>query len=240
MRRRSPRSPVPRLAAILLLALLALPAGLPGPVVGQDPVPPDAEYVASSRGRVYYWVGCSAWTRLKESNLRFFESREDAEAAGYTPSRSRGCAGPPPASTTPESCVVARIVDGDTFACQSGVRVRLLLIDAPETSQDSYGLRAKLALEELAPTGSRVGLEYDVQPRDRYGRVLAHVFMDSVWVNRAMARRGYALISVYPPNVRGVEVLRAAADSARTEEVGLWRIGGFECAPADHRRGRCE
>lgn len=108
---------------------------------------------------MYYWVGCSAWTRLKESNLRFFENRQEAEAAGYTPSLSRGCAGPLPAS---------------------------------------------------------------------------------VWVNRAIVRWGYALITVYPPNVRGVEALRAAADSARFEAVGLWRIGGFECSPTDHRRGRCD
>lgn len=224
----------------LAIGVLALLVVMPSGACGQVQVPPEAEYVASSRGRVYYWVGCSAWTRLKESNLRFFESRQQAEAAGYTPSRSRGCAGPPPASATPRSCTISRIVDGDTFACQSGVRVRLLLIDAPETSQGSYGLRSKLALEELAPAGSHVALRYDVQPLDRYGRVLAQVFMDSVWVNRAMVRRGYALISVYPPNVQGVEALRAAADSARTEEVGLWGIGGFECAPADHRRGRCD
>lgn len=202
-------------------------------------VPPDARYVASSQGHVYYWVGCDSWTDLERSNLRFFEDRAAAEAAGYRPSRSRGCAGPPPASMTPDVCAVARIVDGDTFVCRSGVRVRLLLIDAPETSQGSFGLRSRLALEELVPEGTVVSLEYDVQPRDRYGRALAHVYADSVWVNRAMVRRGYALVSVYPPNVRGVETLRAAADSARTEEVGLWRLDGFRCQPVDYRRGLC-
>lgn len=224
----------------LIAALFAVAACSTG-AAAQVEVPESARYVASSQGRVYYWVGCSAWRRLKPANLRFFRSREQAREAGYTPSRSRGCAGPEDAAVrTPDRCVVDRVIDGDTFVCASGVRVRLLLIDAPERSQADYGLRASLALEELVPAGSPVRLRYDVARTDRYGRALAHVYADSLWVNRALVRRGYALVAVYPPNVRGVETLRAAADSARAESVGLWRIGGFECPPADRRRGRCE
>lgn len=227
-----------RIRNVAVLALVL--AGLMATVAeAQVSIPPDAQYVASSRGRVYYWIGCSAWSRLKEANLRFFPDRRTAEAAGYTPSRSRGCAGPPASGTPPNQCAVQRIIDGDTFVCTSGVHVRLLLIDAPESSQDDLGLRAKLALEELIPSGSQVHLEYDLQVRDRYGRLLAHVRTDSVWVNRSMVRMGYALVSVYPPNVRRVESLRAAADSARTEEAGLWRLNGFRCTPAEHRRGGC-
>lgn len=239
---RCPQAPADgsNLGRLLLMVLWAAAIlGATADPAASQTVPRGAEFVASSRGQVFYWVGCTAWTDLKKSNLRFFEDREAAEAAGYRPSRSRGCAGPPPASLTPEACAVVRIVDGDTFVCRSGVRVRLLLIDAPETSQGSFGLRSTLALEELVPGGTVVTLRYDVQPRDRYGRALAHVYNDSVWVNRAMVRRGYALVSVYPPNVRGVEALRAAADSARTEEAGLWRLDGFRCRPADYRRGLC-
>lgn len=50
--------------------------------------------MASDRGQVYYWVGCDAWRRLSRKNLRYFTAREDAERAGYTPSRTAGCAGP--------------------------------------------------------------------------------------------------------------------------------------------------
>lgn len=230
-------------AAILLLVLLAL---LAPPVAAQSSVPAGTQYVSSAQGRVYYWVGCPAWTRLKESNLRFFGTREAAEAAGYSPSQTQGCQGPDGALVPTESvgtattCVVGRVVDGDTFVCSSGVRVRLLLIDAPETTQGNLGLRAKLALEELLPAGGSVRLEYDVQVRDRYGRALAHVHVDSLWINRQLVRRGYALVSVFPPNVRGVEALRAAADSARTENAGLWRMGGFDCTPAQHRRRGCK
>ncbi len=141
--------------------------------------------------------------------------------------------------TVAGGCVVARIVDGDTLVCEGGVRVRLLLIDAPETEQGSYGLRAKLALEELLPVGDTARLELDVQPRDRYGRVLAHVHAGGVWINRALARAGYVVPLVYPPNVRHVEEIRAAADSARAERRGLWEVDAFECLPRDFRAGRC-
>ena len=51
--------------------------------------PADAQFVASSRGKVYYWVGCNGWKGLAPVNLRFFKT-----AAGYRPSTQAGCAGP--------------------------------------------------------------------------------------------------------------------------------------------------
>lgn len=136
-------------------------------------------------------------------------------------------------------CTIGRVVDGDTVVC-SGERIRLLLVDAPEDRQQDLGLRARLALEELIPAGTDVRVETDVQPRDRYGRLLAHLHRDDgTWINRAMVRRGYAVVLVYPPNVRHVEPMRAAADSARMEGAGLWAERGFDCEPRDFRRGRC-
>src|SRR5690606_5855359 len=52
----------------------------------------DGRFVASSRGQVYYWKGCDNWKRLNQANLRWFDSPEEAENAGYRPSQARGCA----------------------------------------------------------------------------------------------------------------------------------------------------
>lgn len=57
------------------------------------------------------------------------------------------------------ACAVARIVDGDTFDCRGGPRVRPIGIDAPELSQRPFGHRARRALERLIPVGSEVRLE---------------------------------------------------------------------------------
>ena len=221
---------------MVLVALAAAALLLPSAASAQQP--PSARYVASSRGTVYYPVTCDAWRSLSPENLRFFPSAEAARAAGYTPTRSRACRAP--AGPPPSMCVVARIVDGDTLVCEGGERIRLLLVDAPESDQSDFGLRSKLALEELLAVGAEARVELDVQERDRYGRVLAHLYApDGTWVNRSLVRRGYAVPLVYPPNVRHVEAIRAAADSARAERRGLWEVDAFTCLPVDFRAGRC-
>jgi micrococcal nuclease len=136
-------------------------------------------------------------------------------------------------------CVVQRVVDGDTFVCAGGPRVRLLLIDAPELAQRPYGDSARAAARALLPAGTHVRLVTDVQPQDAYGRLLAYVYTDSVFVNREMVRRGMAVVLVYPPNVRQVETIRSAADSARAERRGLWSGSAFDCRPRDYRARRC-
>jgi len=202
-------------------------------------------YVASSQGQVYYWVGCDSWRQLEPNNLLRFGTRAAAEAAGYRASRSRGCGGPPTGAAITATiggsatCRIARVIDGDTFECDGGERVRLLLIDTPELDQGPYGAAARDTAALLLPAGDSVRLEFDVEVRDRYERLLAYAYVDSMLVNRALVRRGMAVVSVYPPNVRLVELLRAAADSARAEGVGLWSGSAFACLPADYRAGRC-
>jgi micrococcal nuclease len=145
-----------------------------------------------------------------------------------------------PGAGDPDACMVQRIVDGDTFACADGRRVRLLLVDAPERSQAPFGAQATAALTRLLPPGTRTRLELDVQPTDRYKRVLAYAYTaDGRRVNDEMARQGYVLVSVYPPNVRYVDEIRAAVAEARTRRAGLWATDGFSCSPADRRAKRC-
>lgn len=153
------------------------------------------------------------------------------------------CSQPVPAQVSPAgeaTCTVERVVDGDTLVCRDGVRIRLLLIDAPELSQGPYGAVARQRLEELAGAGTVLTVEYDVQKFDRYRRVLAYLYLpDGRMVNEELLRAGVAVVAVYPPNVRHVDRLRAAVDSARAAGVGLWSTPAFECEPRDHRAGAC-
>ena len=145
-----------------------------------------------------------------------------------------------PPSRRRRSCLVERVHDGDTIRCRGGVSVRLLLIDAPELSQRPFGDQARRALTRLVPVGAQVTLETDVEPRDRYGRLLAYVYRaDGRMVNEEMAREGYATVLVYAPNGRyRTRVDAAAADAARARR-GLYATDGFACAPREHRRKRC-
>ena len=142
---------------------------------------------------------------------------------------------PPPGLT----CQVERISDGDSFYCQGGKRVRLIGIDTPELNQGELGRTSRESLLRMIPVGSHVRLETDVRPDDQYGRILAYVWRDSVMINRKMVREGWAVLYTVPPNIRHVDQLQAAQDSARVEQSGHWSTNGFSCQPSQRRRGEC-
>ncbi len=153
-----------------------------------------------------------------------------------------GCTNPeptPPVAST-ETCVVQQIGDGDSLTCEGGRRVRLLLIDAPELAQREPGQQAQRAFVGLAPRGTRLRLELDVQPTDTHGRTLAYAYLpDGRMVNEELARLGMVVTLTYPPNVRHVERIQAAVESARRSRHGLWAKDAFRCLPRDFRGGRC-
>lgn len=72
----------------------------------------------------------------------------------------------------PTSGIVQTVVDGDTFVLKNGVKVRLLGIDAKAGKTP-----AKDYLEKTL-TDKKIYLEYDRYQDDKYGRVLAWVWID--------------------------------------------------------------
>ncbi|GAE35249.1 staphylococcus nuclease domain [Halalkalibacter akibai JCM 9157] len=81
---------------------------------------------------------------------------------------------------------VVRVVDGDTVIVKlpnnTEERVRLLLIDTPESVHPTkpvqpFGLEASEFAKELMYPGKTVELELDIIERDRYGRLLAYVWI---------------------------------------------------------------
>ena len=149
------------------------------------------------------------------------------------------CAAPQQPSASEERCVVSRVVDGDTFYCQDGRKVRLTGVDSPERGQRPFGAEARQALLQLLPLGTAVVLQRDVTLTDRYGRVLAYVWTGPTLVNEAMVRNGWAVLYTVPPNVKYAERLEQAQKEARAGGRGLWTQRGFDCLPSDFRRKRC-
>lgn len=76
----------------------------------------------------------------------------------------------------PDSGVVRVITDGDTFELQNGVRVRMIGINAPGRGEEKEGEATK-RLSNLVED-KKVWLEYDRYQDDKFGRVLAWV-----WIN---------------------------------------------------------
>lgn len=75
----------------------------------------------------------------------------------------------------PKTGVVRDVHDGDTFRLQNGTEVRLIGVDAPNRGVDGYS-EATDMLQSLIDD-ERVYLEYDRYQDDKYGRILAWVWV---------------------------------------------------------------
>jgi endonuclease YncB( thermonuclease family) len=121
--------------------------------------------------------------------------------------------------------VVASVHDGDTLTLTSGVRVRLLQIDAPEVGGECYSRASRTALLNLTPVGSRLTLESDpkLDKVDRYGRILRYLKRGSMNVNVELVRLGAAAPYFYRGDRgRYANRLMAAALAAKATQRGLW------------------
>jgi micrococcal nuclease len=125
---------------------------------------------------------------------------------------------------------VERVVDGDTFvAAVRGrrERIRLIGVDTPETVDPDrpvqrYGKEASNFAKHVL-NGLTVRLAGDVQPRDRYGRLLAYVWLpDGTFWNALLAAEGYAQLITIPPDVTYAGLFRRLVEEARSANRGLW------------------
>ncbi len=125
---------------------------------------------------------------------------------------------------------VVDVIDGDTIRTARYGRVRYIGIDTPELDDRDPDVRrmaqeARRANERLV-AGRQVQLMQDVQSHDRYGRLLAYVWVDGLFVNAWLVQQGYASVLTVPPNVRYAAQLVELQRDARRAERGLWAPGG--------------
>ncbi len=136
-----------------------------------------------------------------------------------------------PARATHPSCVVDRVIDGDTFVCTDEARVRLLQINAPEL-RDCGGEWGKAALAFLfLPPGTIVRLDYDEINLDRFGRHLAAPVVTGTDgadynISIVLVYVGLARAAYYGDNAKYLEWARAAEHWARTAQWNMWAPGG--------------
>ena len=123
--------------------------------------------------------------------------------------------------------VVRRVVDGDTVVLTDGQRIRYIGVDTPELHHprkpvEAYAREAKEFNRRLVE-GKKVRLEYDVQRYDRFGRVLAYVYLeDGTFINAELLRQGYAQLLTIPPNVKHADQFKPLVREAREAGRGLW------------------
>uniref|UniRef100_A0A4Y8PUP2 TNase-like domain-containing protein n=2 Tax=Paenibacillus athensensis TaxID=1967502 RepID=A0A4Y8PUP2_9BACL len=163
-------------------------------------------------------------------------------AAALLLALAAACSARPEPSAAHEMFRIERVIDGDTVQIRLDGRkesVRLIGIDTPETKKPDtpvrfYGPEAsEFTTQKLQ--GATVGLEWDIERRDRYGRLLAYVWLGDELFNRTLVQRGYARIATFPPNVKYVDALKKDQEKARSQGLGLWQ--SYEDAfPTEGRR----
>jgi micrococcal nuclease len=125
---------------------------------------------------------------------------------------------------------VQRVTDGDTFVATvrgRRERIRVIGVDTPESvapnrPDEHFGEEASDFAKRYLD-GATVRLAGDAEPRDRYGRMLAYVWLtDGTFWNALLVAEGYAQQLTIPPNVTYAGLFRRLVGEARREDRGLW------------------
>lgn len=130
-----------------------------------------------------------------------------------------------------EKYKVIRVVDGDTLVIEyngKDEKVRLIGVDTPEsvhpdeTRNTVFGKEvsnySKNKLE-----GNEIQIEFDVQERDKYGRLLCYVYIDGQMYNKLLLKEGLAKVATYPPNIKYVDEFVEIQKQARQDGKGMWQ-----------------
>jgi len=169
-----------------------------------------------------------------------------------------------------QTYTVERVIDGDKIVVTTpegkSEKVRLIGIDAP-TSQangkakrdskrtgkdiatiNKMGQEVTEAIKTMVKKDDKVYLEFDVQERDKYKRLLAYVWIypfaqaknpkfrkrmeweladgivdrDMLFVNATLVKSGYAMPMTIPPNVKYADLFQELFNEAFENKRGLW------------------
>lgn len=121
--------------------------------------------------------------------------------------------------------LVMKIIDGDTVELKGGDKLRLLSIDTPEKDQPYYEIAKqfvrRVALNEVAQ------IKYAHTRRDKYGRLLGYLFIDTLNVNQQLLDSGYANVYLFKDNElnnQETKILLDAQKRAIEKKLGIWSL----------------
>lgn len=131
---------------------------------------------------------------------------------------------------------LVRAIDGDTIKIKyegKEQNVRYLLIDTPETNHrelgnQPFGDEASARNAELVTSGE-LAIEFDEgDQEDKYGRLLAYVYVDGRSVQEQLVAEGLARVAyVFEPNTKYEDQFRKAESRAEQAGIGIWSVEGY-------------
>ncbi|RKY35710.1 MAG: nuclease [Candidatus Duberdicusella sinuisediminis] len=130
---------------------------------------------------------------------------------------------------------IIKVIDGDTLVLEDRSHLRLIGIDTPELRKKTFkgfvyepaplAEEAKEFTRKLAE-GKYARIEFDVDKRDKYGRLLGYCFIKEkekeLFLNKRLLEEGFSVLYTYPPNVKYIEEFVKAQREARQSKKGLW------------------
>ncbi len=120
---------------------------------------------------------------------------------------------------------VISVIDGDSFKIGNDQTIRLLSLDAPDIKY-CFGEEAKKGLADKISNKKVILKELKT---DRYGRVMAMVYLNDQNINEYIIKNGFA--KHLWDNTKEIEILGAASDFAREQRVGIFSPDCYQTEP---------
>lgn len=115
---------------------------------------------------------------------------------------------------------IVRVSDGDTVVLLDSNnvqhKVRLDGIDCPEKGQP-FGTKATNFVKEITRNSGIVTVEWD--KKDRYGRILGYLYVDSINVNKELLKNGLAW---HYKHFNKDEELAKLEREAKDKKLNIW------------------
>lgn len=127
-----------------------------------------------------------------------------------------------------KSYKVIHIVDGDTIVIDykgKHEKVRFIGVDCPESvhmdpsKNNKWGETSSKFTKKLLQN-KKVTLEFDKEKRDKYGRLLAYVYINKKMVNELLLEKGYAVPMFIKPNYKYKENFKEIHKKALKSKKG--------------------
>lgn len=209
-----------------------------------EPVNITPQFWASKESNKYHYPSCKWAQKVNPSNLIKFNNPEEALKAGYVPCKvcnpsmssearlkdSNRAHFSEKAISSFEKVYCMRVIDGDTIVVKikgKEEKVRLIGVNTPEMDHPDPKVKT-LANEAYLFTkkmveGKDVKLEFDQQKNDKYGRLLAYVYLlDGTFLNAEIIKQGYGFAFTRYP-FKFLDQFRGFEKESRENKRGLWK-----------------
>ncbi len=129
------------------------------------------------------------------------------------------------------SVTLVNCIDGDTAKINYNgdiVNLRFLAINTKEIgkNEEPYGREASIYTCNMLKNAKKIELEFDKSSDkyDKYGRVLAWIFIDNELLQLNLVKNGYAEVKYIYGDYKYLSILKEAEGHARVKGLGIWGL----------------